>query len=862
MNFFNLLRRVSLKHIRHQKARTIIAIFGIALGVASMTSIDIVNSSVIRSLEDSINRITGRAVLQVTGAESGFPESLLERVQAVPGVEYAVPMIETNANLAAGSERSFVVLGVDVLQDNKVRDYSVTDESADIPDPLLFLAKPDSILLTREMAKREGIAIDQKIQVQTVQGLKTFTVRGLLEPDGPAKALGGDIAIMDIYAAQLAFGKEGRIDRIDVSTLRGETLDTMKARIQAVLPEGYNIDTPAGRTRQIENLMARFRKSMDLISFMALFVGMYLIYNTVSISVVQRREIGILRALGTTQGQIIRLFLAETVVISVIASLLGVFLGLALAKLSITAVAQTVSSMYARSEVTELEFSRLNLLKDVCIGVFASIIAAAFPARSSTRIVPVSAIRSLPYSADAHLLNRTLKILSACFMLLAGVVIIIYKSVGPASSIRNSTTTTAAMIFLLLGISLATPLFLRWFIQAFRCFLAARLGAGGRLAGLNLQKNLSRNAVAVAAVFFSISLSVSSASMINSARRGLRDYIDSVERSDIIITSGHPLASAGAPTIPMPLSMARELEAVPGVQSADPFRKLFLNISGKRVLLEIIDELRWTKHNTCTITEGRREDLSAKMPGQDNVVVNEIVAARMGLKPGDSIVLPTPDGPKRFGVVAIIVSYASDSGVIVMDYRTYERHWRDNVADMFSVYVKPGSDIPAVRAAIQDRFRNKRKMFVLPSLEFRAEIKKLLDRSFVMNDAVNVLTLVIAGFGIVVTLLASVLERTREIGILRAIGMKRSQVSAVVIIESALLGMAGGLLGSAAGVLIGWINLEGFFRIDFGSSITYHIHYGSIAWALLLAIGLAVLAGLYPARRAAKTNITEALSYE
>ncbi len=160
MIFTNLLRRISVKHIRLQKTRTIMALFGIALGVASMTSIDIVNSSVIRSLEDSINRITGRAVLQVTGAESGFPETMLERVQNVPGVEYAVPVIETNASLAAGSERSFVVLGVDILQDNKVRDYSVTDESSDIPDPILFLAKPDSILLTREMAKREGIAID------------------------------------------------------------------------------------------------------------------------------------------------------------------------------------------------------------------------------------------------------------------------------------------------------------------------------------------------------------------------------------------------------------------------------------------------------------------------------------------------------------------------------------------------------------------------------------------------------------------------------------------------------------------------------------------------------------------------------
>ena len=485
----NLLRRISLKHIRHQKVRTAIALFGIALGVSSMTSIDIVNTSVIRSLEDSINRITGRAVLQITGAESGFSEAMLERVQKIPGVEYAVPVIETNASLAAGSERSFVVLGVDVLQDSNIRDYSVTDESSDIPDPLLFLAKPDSILLTKEMALREGIRIDQKLQVQTVQGLKNFTVRGLLEPDGPAKALGGDIAIMDVYAAQLAFGKEGRIDRIDVSILRGETLDSMKARIQAALPEGYNIDTPAGRSRQIENLMARFRKSMDLISFMALFVGMYLIYNTVSISVVQRRrEIGILRALGATQGQIIRLFLAETVVLSLLASILGVGLGLFFAKLSISAVAQTVSSMYGRSQVTDLVFTWYSMLKNIGIGILASIIAAAFPARSSTQVAPVSAIRSLPYAMDGTVLNKAQKFFSASLIALAGIIIVIYKTVGLASPIRNSTTTTMAMICLLLGISLAAPLFLKWFIIVYRSLVASRLGASGRLAGSEPRK--------------------------------------------------------------------------------------------------------------------------------------------------------------------------------------------------------------------------------------------------------------------------------------------------------------------------------------------------------------------------------------
>ncbi len=863
MTFTGLLRRVSLQHVTRQKLRTAVALFGVALGVASLTSIDIVSVSVVRSLGDSINRITGRAVLQITGAAAGFPEALLEQVQNLPGVEYAVPVIETDANLAAGSERPFIVLGVDVLQDGNIRDYHVTHERADIPDTLLFLAKPDSILLTREMAEREGIAVDQRIRVQTVRGIGTFTVRGLLEPDGPAKALGGDIAIMDVYAAQLAFGKEGRIDRIDVSIVRGETLDSVKGRIQDSLPQGYAIDTPAGRTRQIENLTDRFQKSMNLISFLALLVGMYLIYNAVSISVVQRRgEIGILRALGATRGQILRLFLAETAVIALLASVVGVGLGIGLAKLSIGAVVQAASSLYGRSQVTELGFSAFSLLGYVGIGVMASIGAAYLPARSTARIAPVSAIRSQPYAADGAARNRALTLLAASLIALAGVIVTLYITAGPASPLRNTTITTLAEVCLLLGISCATPLILKGFIAAYRSLIAPHCGAGGRLAGLNLEKNLLRNSVAVAAVFLSIALAVSTASMGNSARSGLLDYLGTVERSDILVTSGHPLATPAARTIPMPLSLARELEAVPGVASADPYRKLFLDVAGRRILLEALDISRWSRHNAWTVVEGRLPDLLRAMAEGNAIAVNEIVASRLALKPGDRITLPTPAGPAAFPVAGVIVSYSSDTGVIAMDIRTYRRHWRDDVADMFSISLTPGSSLRAVRAAIQDRFRSERRLFVLPTREFREEIRKLFDRSFVMNNAANLLSLLIAGFGIIVTLLASVLERRREIGILRSLGMTRRQVSGIVLMESALLGAAGGILGAAAGVVAGWISLEGFFRLAFGSSMTYHIDGWTLLGPLLMAVVLSMLAGLYPAWRAATTTITETLAYE
>lgn len=863
MSLLNLLRHISLKHIRLQKAQLGLAISGICLGVAAMVAIDLVNRSVLQSFEDSINHATGRASIQITSADSGFPEEMLDRIQNLAGVEYAVPVIETFAKLAGGKERSLMILGVDVLQDHQIRDYSLTDESADIPDPLLFLAKRDSILFTKAMAEQEGIEIDQQIEVQTVAGLRTFQVRGLLNPEGPARVAGGDIAFMDIDAAQMAFGKEGRIDRIDVSLLPGENLDTMKERIGKALPAGYDVDTPAGRTRQVEILLDRFRKSMGLISFMALFVGMYLIYNTVSIAVVQRRrEIGILRALGAGRLQIGGLFLTETLAASVLASLLGIGLGLIFAKASIGVVAQSVTDMYVKASVTEIAFSWPAVALYAGIGILASLAAAILPSRAGARISPVLAIRALPYTPDGFLLGGRITIASCLCLLLAILCLTAFETAEPTSKLRCLEVVAAAIVFLLTGISLALPILLRRLVPLTHNLLALCFGAQGRLAGLNLQKNITRNGVAMAAILCSIALFVSSANTVSSLRMSLFDWFDSIIRADILVSSGHPLATGGAPTIPMPGEMLGEIKEVPGVASVEPFRKGRVSYNGRKILLEIFDVGFRMEYCPAMIAQGKREDMARLLPGQDNVVVNETMALKDGLKPGDFMVLPTPNGPVRFGVAAVVVSFTSDSGVVWMDVSTYRRHWRDNLVDTFEVLIKPEADINAVRQAILDRLGQERRLFALSAADFKVEVRKILDRSFVMTNSVNILTLVIAGLGIIVTLLASVLERTREIGILRGIGMTRGQVSGVVLIESALIGATGGVLGAAAGMLIGWIEVEGIFRLDFGSSISYHLHYPAIIWALALAIGLSALAGVYPARRAAGTNIVEALSYE
>ncbi len=862
-NLPNLIRHISVRRILLQKVHAIMTIAGICLGVAAIVSIGIVNKSVMQSFEDLINRVTGRAALQVTGAASGFPESLIDRVQKVPGVEYAVPVIDTQGILVGAKERSLMILGVDVLQDGNIRDYKLSEENADIPDPLLFLARPDSILLTRQLAEREGIRIDQKIRVQTVRGIRTFQVRGLLNPEGPATAMGGNIAIMDYPAAQMAFGKEGRIDRIDVSLVRGEDLETVRERIRRALPEGYSVVTPEGRTRQVQFLVSRFEKNINLISFIAVVVGMYLIYNAVSISVVQRRkEIGILRALGTTRGQIIALFLGETFALAMMGSAIGVGLGIFFAHLAIGAVTDAVSELYVRTSVTEIVISWPRLITGFVTGVVASLGAALFPAITTTRISPISAIRTTPYSDGGLLSHAKLRVASLLFVSCAIMLLFLYTA-GPSSRVLHATTTIfASTILLLLGISLATPGVLQVFLAFFRRMLAPRVGASGRLAGLNLQKNIGRNAVAAAAIFFGISVFVSSAGIIYSTKQSVLDWIDSYVRGDIIVTSGHPVASTGSRNIPMPVEMWKEIEKVPGVLSADPFRKIYIDYGGRRVLLLVLDIKRRLAYSPFKTARGKREDIARLLPDRNYIAVNEAVAAQEHVKPGDTMTLPTPEGPVAFTVAAVNVDYSSDTGSILMDMYTYRRYWKEYLADSFSVRVTSKENIPSVRDEIVKRFGQDRQLFALPSREFRDEIKKIIDQGFAVNHAVNIITILIACLGIIVTLLASVLERTREIGILRSIGMLRSQVSRVVVTESVLLGFIGGALGAGAGIIIGWMSLEGFLGVDYGASMRYHINYASIFWALTLSSLLSAVAGVYPARRAARTNIVEALAYE
>ncbi|MBC8165144.1 MAG: ABC transporter permease, partial [Bryobacteraceae bacterium] len=391
-----LLRLISWPYVRKHLLRTLLTIAGIVLGVAVFVGMHTANQSVLFAFRQTVDRVAGATQLQVTAGEPGFPEEVLEKVQSLPEVRVAAPVIEAVVETPFAGGGSLLILAVDMTGDRSLRDYNIDqgDESV-IDDPLVFLAQPDSLIITEPFAKSHNLVVNSKIPLDTMEGRKQFTVRGIMKSGGLTSAFGGDLAVMDIYAAQKVFGRGRKFDRIDMAVQDGLRPEVIQKKIAALLGPGYSVEPPSARGQQFESLSQVYAMTANITSLFALFIGMFIIFNTFSIAVSQRRnEIGILRALGATGGQIRSLFLAESAVLGLAGSVIGVLLGILIARVfagSLGGVLEDVYGVAQRAE--ELSADPRLLLLALGAGVVTSVIAAWIPARNAAAIDPVNALQ-------------------------------------------------------------------------------------------------------------------------------------------------------------------------------------------------------------------------------------------------------------------------------------------------------------------------------------------------------------------------------------------------------------------------------------------------------------------------------------
>jgi putative ABC transport system permease protein len=848
-----LLRLISLHYVRKHLLRTGLTIAGIVLGVAVFVGMHTANQSVLRAFSSTVDRIAGTTQLQITAGEVGFPEEVLEKVQAVPEVRVAVPVIEAVVSTPFKGAGNLLILAVDMTGDRSLRDYTLeSGEESVIEDPLVFLAQPDSLIVTNTFAETHRTEIGTRIPMQTMQGEKQFVVRGIMKSGGLTSAFGGNLAIMDVYAAQAVFGRGRSFDRIDLAVLDGVHPDDVARKLTHLLGPTYEIQSPSSRGQHFEALSRVYGLTANITSLFALFIGLFIIFNTFSIAVTQRRsEIGILRALGATRRQIRTLFLAESVVIGLAGSVAGIGLGLLMARGMAGYISDMLGEVYGVGERTEqIAADPRLLLTAVIIGTITSVIAAFIPARNAAGIDPVKALQKGRYqiiTAGENRLRRALAVVlaaaaTACVMLARGTG---WVYVGYLLAITSGV--------------LLTPTATAFVSRVLRPLLKRISPVEGALAADSLIQSPRRTSGTVAALMLSIALVIGLGGLAKASYMYIVDWMDVALNPDLFVTTSESLTRR---SFRFPGSLAGDLRAVPGVAEVQAVRSGRVIINGKPVMLTAADAGAVYARAPLTILSGSSADLFGPVARGEALSVSENFAILHGYQRGDIVPLPSPEGVIRMPIAAIIRDFSDQQGSILLDLSKYRRHWKDDTINVFRVYLRRGADEAAVRRQILDRFGHLQRLFVLTNRDVRSYILRLTDQWFGLTYVQIAVAVLVAVLGIVNTLTVSITDRRRELGVLQAVGALRRQIRRTVWIEALSIGVIGLILGLAFGGVQLYYSLIATSRGFAGFRFSYEYPV-LIALALCpVILGAALIAALAPAESAVRGSLVEALEYE
>jgi len=853
-----LFRALVLGPLRSNPLRALVTLVAVGLGVGIGLAIDLANATAVASFASSVNVVSSRVNLQVLGIGNGFDERSLLRIQAVPGVVYAGPTIEDTLTVGAQSGVPFSgeilrVLGVDLLRPLPGR----TADAGHAPGAfgrqgadLWTLVNGHGAFVNARLAQRLGWHVGENVRALAGDREVTLRVAGIIPPG--TVGIDSSVVFVDVATAQELFDKVGLLDRIDL-VVDPARLAAVERILGSIVPPGARAIRPKTRTDEIARMLQSFRLNLEALAYVALLVGMYLIYNTVAISVVQRRpEVGTVRALGATRGAVFRTFVAEGLLVGVAGSLLGLAIGAVLATFSVAAVSRTVDTIYAASHADDVAFSALPFVKAFVLGVVASIAAAAFPALDAAATPPAITMRAQGFerrrprfAARAALAGLgSLALALACTRLpaLDGVPLFGY----------------AAGLLIIVGGSLCAP-FAVGALAGAGTSLAARRPTLG-LAAANLGAAPLRTAVAVASLMIAIGMMVAVAVLVVSFRTTIVAWADETLKADLFV---RPLGLGDASTAArFSPHVAERIAAVPGVASVETLRAVDVPFRGRLTTLAATDLGRLALRGSLRVLDGADvRTLARALPASTQLLVSEPFASKFGVTAGDAVVLPTPAGPTTFRVAAVYNDYSSDAGVALLDVRTFRRLFRDDSINSIAIYASQGADVNQLRSAVV-RAAAPLKVDVESNRELRALVVQIFDRTFAITYALDVVAITIAVLGVISTLFALVLERRREFGLLRYLGVTTGGVRGTVLTEAAGIGLLGAALGIVVGMLLALLLIFVINRQAFGWLIELHVPWAFLAETVALVVAAAIAAGIFPAGVAARIRTADAVRTE
>ena len=825
--------RASFSYLLRHPWQLALALLGIGIGVAVIVAVDLANASARKAFLLSMDAIAGETTHQVIGGPRGVPEDIYVRLRVEAGMRSIAPVVEGDIEVA---ESSMTLLGVDIFAEREMRTF--TGEAAGEDLIRGFLTQPGAITMSEDTAGRLGVSTGDYFTVLAAGRLREATLLGTFQDESGSL---DNLLVADIATAQTWLAQEGLLTRIDVRVGDAMALE----HLEAALPEGARVLTAAGRTLATAEMSAAFMTNLTAMSLLALLVGLFLIFNSVSFSVLQRRElIGTLRALGITRGQVFGLILAEALLLGAIAALTGVAVGVWLGEQLLVLVSRSINDLYFRVNVTNVSVETFSIVKGLVAGIGASLVAAAAPALEATSYAPRLA---LTRSALEQKAGRSLPLVT-----LAGLGTMLVATAVLAFSGRDLVAGLAAVFLLILGFSLCVPQVVRLASGLLAPAAQRVAGTPARMAVAGIGASLSRTGVAIVALAVAVSATIGVSVMVGSFRASVGDWLEQTLQADLY---------AGPQQGTMHPELVEAISSMPGVEAVSVRRRAWIEDANGRTQLIAIRMAPGSYAGT-EILDANPDEVWPAWESRDVVLVSEPYAYHNEVSAGDRIMLPTDSGPREFEVAASFQSYDINSSAVLMSRGNYDRYFDDDRVDSLGLYLVDGVDPGEIEDKIIQISKLKQNIRVNSNFRIRELSLEIFDQTFVITDVLHWLAIGVAFIGILSAMLALQLERAREFALLRALGMTSRQVGSMITGQTAVIGLLSGLAAVPLGVVMAWILIKVINRRAFGWQIDMQTAPDVLLSAVAFAVGAALLAGLYPAYRAAQSQPAVAMREE
>ncbi|MFY9529272.1 MAG: FtsX-like permease family protein [Candidatus Acidiferrales bacterium] len=840
-----LLHRLTIRPLFQEPLRTALTVLAVALGVSVVLAIELAGNAAAGSFRSSLETLAGDSNLEIT-APGGIPEQLVGKVATLPYAIRVRPRIEGYATVVESGE-TLPLIGLDLVSEISESSDSARRSYAGGEDALKYFGDSRSVWTGSRLGRKAGDTLRLSINDEA----HDYIVRGVFDDSQE----GGSVVLLDIAAAQRAMRKLGRVDRILLKVPDELPLNEWQQRLRAIVPEGTDVRPEGSGTEESRRMLAAFRRNLRILSYIALVVGTFLIYNTISLSVVRRRaEIGIVRALGASRGAVTSAFLAEAVFFGLAGALLGLPLGRAMASGTVRLLGATVDLLYVSSRPGSIGLTFESVLLALLVGVGMAAVSAVAPAREASLVPPAEAMARGRRELTAHI-HKTRDLWLAVGFGLAGAA----SSQAPAISGKPLLGYLSEV--LLIGATvLAVPALVDAVVSISSNLLREIIGVEALLASRSLAGSLRRTSVLVGALATAIAMMVSVGIMVGSFRQTVLIWMDDQLPADLYLRPAGELSADRHPTIAV--ALVSKLSKLPGVAAVDQFRGYEISYQGLPTTLVSADLTLAQGLRSSDFVSGRRaEEILAKLRGADAAAVSEPFANKHHLRAGDSIRLPLGEKKPSFRIVDVYYDYGSERGYILLDRSTMLRYLPDPAPAGLAVYVVPGSSLAAVRAEIQKASAGK-NILIFSNRDLRTEAIRVFDRTFAITYSLEAIAILVAVIGIAGALITLVIDRRREFGLIRFLGGATPQVRKLILVEAGLLGLFATFAGFVLGVLLSLVLIYVISKQSFGWTIRFHWPVALLVGALTVVYSATLIAGLYPARVATRLKPIEVMHEE